>query len=1473
MYLIFDTETTGFPKDKNAPITDTDNWPRMVQLAWQLHDDMGGLIEAKNFIVRPEGYDIPFNAEKVHGISTQRALKEGMELSYVLEEFNKALRQTTFAVGHNIYFDIPVVQCEYYRKGITNTLVEKGVLDTCTEETAELCKLGGGNGHRYKLPKLMELHQHLFGEQFDAAHNASADVEATARCFLELVRLGFFSNANLGVDDDYLNRYRTANPEQIKAIGLNVQPYKPLEQTPSEKEDQISTSENKETAIAAALEQLKDVPYSHIHNHTQYSILQATTDVNTLVKLAWQNKMPAVGLTDLGNMYGAFNMTIAIGKLNEEIEKHNKKAEGSGQDLWEPYNGKVIIGTEIYVAEDYKRTKFTKDQPDRRFQQVLLAKNKAGYLNLAMLSTEANTTGLYGQYARIGKGMIAQYRENLIATTGGLQGEVPQLILQVGERQAEEAFKWWLDTFGDDLYIELLRNGLPENDRVNSVLLSFAKKYNVRYIAQNNTFYAEKKDFNAHDILLCIRDGEQQSTPIGYGRDHRFGFPNDEFYFKSQDEMKRLFYDLPDAIRNIQHLVDKVENFKLKKPVLLPKFDIPEQFKDPRDDEGEGGGKRGENAYLRYLTFEGAKKVYPDMDDATRERIEFELDIIAKTGYPGYFLIVQDFIVAARKMGVLVGPGRGSAAGSAVAYCIGITSIDPIKYDLLFERFLNPDRVSLPDIDTDFDDEGRGRIIDWVVEKYGKNQVAQIITYGTLAAKNSIRDTARAMGFTPAEINELGKKVPDISLSKLFKLSDKEISDKLKGKQEEIEKANTIKELAQGEDATANIINQARKIEGSIKSLGVHACGVIITPSDIREHVPMATAKDSEMLVTQFDNKVVEDAGLLKMDFLGLKTLTLINDTINLIEKRFGIRINPDEIPIDDPLTYELFQRGETVGVFQYESPGMQKNLRELQPGVFSDLIAMNALYRPGPMEYIPSFIRRKHGEEEISYDLPDMEEYLSETYGITVYQEQVMLLSQKLAGFTKGEADMLRKAMGKKKIDVLAKMKPKFIDQAVEKGHPSDKLEKIWKDWEAFAAYAFNKSHSTCYAWVAYQTAYLKANYPSEYMAAVLSNNMNDIKNVTFYMEETRRMGIKILCPDVNESERKFSVSKNGDIRFGLGAVKNVGDNAISFILKDREENGAYTSVFDFTTRVDKANCSRRSIEHFVLSGAFDCFGSTRSSYFFNDGKSDMIEKAVRYGEGVRTQRDSAQSSLFGDMGGDDSFALPAPSMPECSEWADLTKLGKEREVVGLFISSHPLDSHRFVLQHYCNTSLEKISENVDSLEGQEISFGGMITKAEEATAKNGDPCGYYTVEDTSSAYSFSLYGAQYLRFRSFLFQNAFVYIKGNVKAGWLNKETGAQGRPRFAMTDVRLLSEVPKDFPKKVIITLNILDIDDVMINELMSVITSSPGPNAVELKVVDYKSGVSLSMSVRDKKLTLNQKIIDTLEYISGHTVMFK
>ena len=712
--------------------------------------------------------------------------------------------------------------------------------------------------------------------------------------------------------------------------------------------------------------------------------------------------------------------------------------------------------------------------------------------------------------------LFETYKEDLIVLTGNLYGEVPSKILNVGERQAEEALLWWKDKFGADLYVEFMRHNQEDENRVNPVLISLAKKHAVKLVATNNTYYINQEDANAHDILLCVKDGEKQATPIGRGRGYRYGLPNQEYYFKSSQEMKSIFKDVPEAIVNIQEVVDKIEPFELARDVLLPKFDIPEEFINPADEID--GSNFGENAYLRHLTYQGAEKRYGELSEDIKERLDFELKTIENTGYPGYFLIVEDFIRVARSMDVSVGPGRGSAAGSVVAYCLWITNIDPIKYDLLFERFLNPDRVSMPDIDIDFDDEGRGRVMDYVIQKYGSSQVAQIITYGTMAAKSSIRDTARVLDLPLGDADRIAKLIPNMAkLNKIFNTPEKEL--KAKFRSEDMELINQLLNLSDGDDLEAETINQAQVLEGSLRNTGIHACGVIITPGDITNYVPIATAKDSDLYVTQFDNSVVEDAGLLKMDFLGLKTLTLIKDTVKIVKAKHDITLDPDNFPLDDELTYELFQRGETVGVFQYESPGMQKHMRDLKPTVFADLIAMNALYRPGPIEYIPSFIRRKQGDEEISYDLPEMEEYLEETYGITVYQEQVMLLSQKLADFTKGEADVLRKAMGKKQIAVLDKMKPKFINQAAAKGMAADKLEKIWTDWEKFASYAFNKSHSTCYAWIAYQTAYLKAHYPAEYMAAVLSNNMNDIKQVTFFMEECKRMKLNVLGPDVNES------------------------------------------------------------------------------------------------------------------------------------------------------------------------------------------------------------------------------------------------------------------------------------------------------------------------------------------------------------------
>ena len=1095
MYLIFDTETTGLPKSWNAPITDTDNWPRCIQIAWQLHDEMGNVLEHNDFLIQPDNFNIPYDAERIHGISTELAAEQGIPLSEGLVLFNEALAKTKFIVGQNLQFDLNIMGCEFHRLGVENNLNSLPILDTCTEKTATMCQIPGGRGGKFKLPTLTELHNHLFGVGFGEAHNATADVEATTRCFLELIRLREYTKEQLDVDDDYFKNFSEANPKPIQVIGLkhiNLKKESDIIRQRLEKLKGTATTKSTSDGLA----ELENVQFSHLHNHTQYSVLQSTMQLGNIVKAAAKDNMPAVAMTDTANMMGAFHFVNAV--LN-----HNKSADTPM---------KPIIGCEFNICEDHKN----KSQKDNGYQVVLLAKNKKGYHNLAKLSSAAFVDGFY-YVPRIDKALVEQYKEDIIVLTGNLYGEVPSKILNLGEKQAEDALIWWKEQFNDDLYIELMRHDQQDEKIVNETLLKFSKKHDVKIIATNNTFYLEQKDANAHDILLCVKDGEKQATPIGKGRGYRYGLPNDQYYFKSTDEMKTLFADIPEAISNIQEIVDKIEIFTLARDVLLPAFDIRDEFKDPADEVD--GGKRGENNFLKHLTFEGAKKRYGEITELIKERLDFELEVIEKTGYPGYFLIVEDFIRAARRMDVAVGPGRGSAAGSVVAYCLWITNIDPIKYDLLFERFLNPERVSMPDIDIDFDDEGRGRVMDYVIDKYGANQVAQIITYGTMAAKSSIRDTARVLDLPLFEADRIAKLIPGIKLKNIFG-DDAKSKGKVDGlRAEEKDLIEELKQMSYGNDLVSETINKATILEGSVRNTGIHACGVIITPGDITNYVPVALAKDSDMYVTQFDNSVVEDAGLLKMDFLGLKTLTLIKDTVKIVKARHNVLLDPETFPLDDVKTYELFQRGETVGIFQYESPGMQKHMRSLKPTVFADLIAMNALYRPGPMEYIPSFINRKHGTEDIEYDLPAMEEYLAETYGITVYQEQVMLLSQKLADFTKGEADVLRKAMGKKQIAVLDKMKPKFVEQAAAKGHDPEKLEKIWKDWEAFASYAFNKSHSTCYAWIAYQTAYLKAHYPAEYMASVLSNNMKDIKAVSFFMEECKRMELQVFGPDLNES------------------------------------------------------------------------------------------------------------------------------------------------------------------------------------------------------------------------------------------------------------------------------------------------------------------------------------------------------------------
>lgn len=1438
MYLIFDTETTGLPKNYNAPFHDTDNWPRMVQLAWQLHGASGELIDAKNFIVQPEGFDIPFNASKIHGITTERAQKEGHPLDEILDVFQMALSKSEFLVGHNISFDVNIVGCELFRKGRALVLSKKKTIDTKDESTT-YCALPGGMGGKFKWPTLTELHQRLFGSSFSQAHNASADVEATARCFLELLRLGIISTEKFGIEVSALEKLKKKHPGPIRPTQVKLEQEKTTE-------DQKTHKQARALKSPIPKEPLKR-KFAHLHNHTAFSILSATTDISSLTARALEWNMPALGITDTGNMMGAFYFLSAIEAFNARNQSDTAK-----KDPLIPLKG--VVGCELFLSEDYLQKKFTKDQPDRRYKQVLLAKNKKGYHRLAKLSSEGYIKGYYAGYPRVGKELIVQYKEDLIALTGDLSAEIPYTILNKGEHEAEKIFKWWHELFKEDFYVELLRHYLEEEDHVNKVLLKWAKKYGVKYIPQNNSFYLEKKDANAHDILLCVRDGEKQSTPIGQGRGYRFGFSNQEFYFKSPDEMAELFCDVPEAFDHLEKLVESIDVYSLSQEVLLPKFKIPADFVSPLSD----GGKRGENAYLRHLAFEGAKNLYEKLDENLKERLDFELRTIEKTGYPGYFLIVQDFVKQAEKIGVSVGPGRGSVAGSLVAYCTGITRIDPIKYDLLFERFLNPDRISLPDIDMDFDDRGRDRIIEWVVDKYGSNQVAQIITYGTMAAKSAIRDTARVLDLPLPEADKLAKMMPGgISLKKLLASSEVQLSDTISG--EDLERAAKLREISQKDNAEAEVLRQASVLEGSVRNTGVHACGVIITPSDITEHIPVAISKDSDLLLTQFDNNVVESAGLLKMDFLGLKTLTIIKDAVDLIEKQHGVKLCINEISLEDQKTYTLFQKGDTIAVFQYESLGMQRYMRQLKPDTFDDLIAMNALYRPGPLQYIPNFIARKHKQEPIVYDLPEMEEFLSNTYGITVYQEQVMLLAQKLAGFGKGEADVLRKAMGKKQKHVLDKMKNQFIQGATERGYPEKVLNKIWQDWEAFASYAFNKSHSTCYAYLAFQTAYLKAHYPAEYMAAVLSNHMNNIKEVSFFMEECKRMGVSVLGPDVNESQHAFSVNEQGAIRFGMEAIKGVGEAAVDAVLGEREKNGPYASIFDLVQRVDLRTANKKAFESLALSGAFDGFENIhRAQYFHEENAVSTLEKILRFGSRYQENKKHPQASLFGET--TDASPL-APSLSDCPPWPSIVKLSKEKEVVGVYISAHPLDDYRHEIRAIKGVSLQELNANEGQWVGKEFHLYGIITRFESKIAlKSGNRYGMFTLEDYQETREFRILGEAYMKFAHLLVPNTFVAMK-------VSLDRWRDGELRMNFLQIQLLGQVLENLNKDLYLEIDLQELNYEMVTYINHSLSKHKGSRRLKVTLLDHKEKISLKMSSRRYGVHLERNLLLDLDRIPG------
>ena len=1437
MYLIFDTETTGLPQNWKAPLTDFNNWPRCVQLAWQVHDVEGKLVEVKNYIIKPEGYDIPFNAEKIHGISTERANRQGMPLAEVLIEFVKDVEKCKFVIGHNVSFDNSIIGCELLRNEMPNILADFPAIDT-KDDATNYCAISGGRGGRFKWPKLTELHVKLFGEAFAEAHNASADVEATARCFLELVRLGVIPFDKAGLTTDELRIYKEANPKPFQLIGLNIEPYSLIETQQVVEEVIVKKEEVLEHEIS-------DSPFAHLHVHSQFSVLQATADVKTLVDRAVEMNMPAVGLTDHTNMFGAYKFVDAV--LNHPINTAIKKGQTPAL--------KAVLGCELNVCKNHA----DKTLKDHGAQVPFLCKNKNGFHNLAKLSSLGNVAGFY-YVPRVDKDLITEHKQDLIALTGSTYGAIPNLILNVGELQAEEEFKWWVDTFGDDFYVEINRHNLEEERHINKVLIAFASKYDVKIIASNNVYYLDKEDANSHDILLCVKDGEQQATPKGKGRGYRYGFPNEEFYFKSAKDMQELFADLPEAIDNITHLIDKIEPYTLAREVLLPEFDIPQEFIDVEDKVD--GGKRGENAYLKHLTYQGAKERYIEITDEIKERIDFELQVIENSGYPGYFLIVQDFIKQARTMDVSVGPGRGSAAGSVVAYCTTITNVDPIKYDLLFERFLNPERVSLPDIDIDFDDEGRGRIIDWVVNKYGKENVAQIITYGTMAAKSSIRDTARALDLPLFEADRAAKLVPDFtSLGKIFSWDEKTLKDKVKGDQ--VAGAKELISLAEGNDLTAETINLARKLEGNVRNTGTHACGVIITPEPLMGLIPMTRAKDSELMVTQFDNSVVEDAGLLKMDFLGLRNLTIIKDCLKIIKKLHGTELDIDTIPLDDSATFEIFQKGATSGIFQFSSEGMKAHLKQLKPDKFDDLIAMNALYRPGPMEYIPNYIKRKHGMEEIEYDLPEMEEFLSGTYGITVYQEQVMLLSQKLAGFSKGDADMLRKGMGKKIKAVLDKLKPKFFDGCAENGFDINIVDKIWTDWEAFASYAFNKSHSTCYALIAYQTAYLKAHYPSELMASLLTNHMRDIKDITYYMEECKRMGVPVLGPDVNESFYKFAVNNKGEIRFGLGAVKGVGEGAVEAIVTERNE-GKYTAFDDFMKRVDLRSANKRTLESMVCSGGFDSFELKRWDYFAKeDSGQSYLEKMIKFGNKVKDNANSNQFDMFGES---EEASIQAPVPVYTPEWSTMELLSKEKEVVGIYISGHPLDDYKIEMANFCNGNFAMLND-MDKIKGKDLRFAGVVTNVEHRETKTGKPFGVLHIEDYHGTFSFYLFSDDYINFKAYLTTGWLLHLSGKVKKRFYNDDL------EFKISSIDLLSELIDKEVRDVVLRVDVGDISKQLVNDVVNIVSEHKGKHSLVINVVDHLNKYEVDLLSRKMKVNIDREFLERIEELNELKVKIK
>ena len=1227
--------------------------------------------------------------------------------------------------------------------------------------------------------------------------------------------------------------------------------------------------------------------FIHLHVHTYYSILDGQSPVEKLVDKAVANGMRGMAITDHGNMFGVKELFNYCNKINGKLKDQGK----------EPF--KPIFGCEMYVARRTKADRVKEKGDAGGYHLIVLAKNYHGYKNLIKLVSRAWVDGFYSK-PRTDRADLEKYHEDLIVCSACIAGEVPAKILKGDIPGAREAIEWHKRVFGDDYYLELQRHEVkdpnqranretfPLQQRANKEILKLAKEYGIKVVCTNDCHFVDQENAEAHDHLLCLSTGKELNDPT------RMLYSKQE-WFKTREEMNEIFADVPEALSNTLEILDKVETYSIDHSPIMPFFPIPAEFgteEDTRkrispeelfrefttDENGKeimsheeaekkikklGGIDKlyrikFEADYLAKLAYDGAKRLYGEpLSDEVYERVKFELHIMKTMGFPGYFLIVQDFINSAQdELGVMVGPGRGSAAGSVVAYCLGITKIDPIKYDLLFERFLNPDRISLPDIDTDFDDDGRGKVLEWVEDKYGHDKVAHIITYGTMATKNSIKDVARVEKLPLDISNRLCKAIPD------------KLPDGLK-----MNLTNAIKCVPELRDAEAsanpqmaNTIKYAKMLEGTVRGTGIHACGTIICRDAISDWVPVSTAEDKsdpghKLLATQYDGHVIEETGLIKMDFLGLSTLSIMKETVeNIRLTHDGFTLNLDTIPIDDELTYKLYQEGRTIGTFQFESAGMQKYLRELRPTVFEDLIAMNALYRPGPMDYIPSFIARKNGKEPITYDIPCMEKYLKDTYGITVYQEQVMLLSRQLADFTRGESDALRKAMGKKKKAIVDAMKPKFIEGGKKNGHDPKVLEKIWGDWEKFASYAFNKSHATCYSWVAYQTAYLKAHYPAEFMAGNMSRCLNDITKITKLMSECQAMGIPCLGPDVNESEQKFSANKKGEVRFGLSAIKGMGEAAATNIIAERHKNGQYKDIFDFVQRVNLSAVNRKAMESLALSGGFDSFGIRREQYFAQNAKGDtFVETLLRYGQVYQSEQSSMQNSLFGDMGG---VEIQTPPVPECEQWSTMELLKRERELVGIYLSAHPLDDYAVVLKHMCNLNCTQIGREMDKkafASIEELTFGGIVTSVSQRWTKTNKPFGIVTIEDFEGQGELALFGEEWTKWQSMLQEEYHVYITAQCVQRFRNNPDAYD----MVIKKIEFLSDVKEKSIEKFTVYMEASMFNDAQLTDLETTLKSSDGKVPLYINIHDAKNNTNIQLYSRNITVDVNKKLLTSLD----------